>query len=92
MAAATTKFKNEIAAHRRSRRPQDRLSNLHKRRAGSVSMKDEDVDKEFHIHPMSFAPVPPEAWQFIEEAQKASESVTGNVQEEHSQHREDQPE
>jgi hypothetical protein len=53
-------------------------------------MKDEDVDKEFHILPMLF--VPPEAWKFIQEAQKANESVTGNVQEEHSKHREDQPE
>jgi len=55
-------------------------------------MKDEDVDKDFHILPMP--PVPPEAWQFIEEAQKANEVasrtiVGSHVKEEHNRHRED---
>lgn len=46
------------------------------------SIVDTDVDKEFRILPIP--PVPAEAWQFIEEAQKANERATGNVKEEHS--------
>jgi hypothetical protein len=38
-------------------------------------MNDEDVDKEFHILPMP--PLPPEAWQFIEEAQAATNRASG---------------
>ena len=36
-----------------------------------------DVDKEFHIHPMSFASASPEAWKFVEEAHEENETVTG---------------
>jgi len=54
-------------------------------------MNDEDVDKEFHILPMP--PLPPEAWQFIDEAQAAANQASGfnepisgrhNVKEEHN--------
>ena len=53
---------------------------------------DEDVDKEFHILPMS--PIPHEAWQFISEMEAAVREASGfnktivghHVEEEHNQH------
>jgi hypothetical protein len=44
---------------------------------GDEPIRDEDVEKEFHILPMP--PVPPEAFQFIEEAQRLNEVITGGV-------------
>jgi len=54
-----------------------------------MSITDSEVYKEFHILPMP--PVPPEAWKWIEEAQKANERATGkaNEQEEHPIERKD---
>jgi hypothetical protein len=43
----------------------------------NIGCVEEDVDKEFHILPMP--PVPSEAFQFIEEAQRLNETITGRM-------------